>query len=373
MNDKKEIQVSDQEKQHRAMMQIVRNTIFKGSLDEELALFFHVCKSNNVSPLDRLLHPSVYKDKDGNRTVVIVTSIDLMRSRSVDTGLDNGMDEPQFSTTDLDQTYTEWVNDKPVPSTMKVPEWCKVRVYKHGVERPYVGTARWVEFYPGEKKGHMWRKMPTIMLSKCAEAQARRQAFPKELNKLYEEAEMFQATAMLAGVTDNTQPQQTGKPETTAPSEVQKPDDPTRKSNKWISEGQEKRLFAILKANNVDVADFKAWLKLMMKKDHMYMISWSGKEYDKIIEHIEKSPKDFTGYADKLAAQETQAAAAQTGKSAFQLSIEGYASLLGKTLQDMEDTINAEFAYIGIADVPEDQQETVLDFFKMKVEEKKPK
>ena len=163
------------------------------------------------------------------------------------------------------------------------------------------------------------------------------------------------------------------KPETAAPKEVQKPDDPTRKSNKWISEGQEKRLYAILKANGVDIADFKAWVKLMLKKDHMYMISWAGKEYDKIIEHIEKSPKDFTGYADKLAAQETQAAAEQTGKSAFQLSIEGYASLLGKSLHEMEEVIFAEFSSTGLADVPDSEQEAILDFFKMKVEEKKPK
>jgi phage recombination protein Bet len=363
--DKKELQVSDQEKQHRAMMQIVRNTIFKNSTDEELALFFHICKSNNCSPLDRLLHPSVYKDSDGNRILVVVTSIDLMRSRSVETGLDNGMDEPEFSESIFDL--------KTEKETIKVPEWCKVRVYKKNVERPYVGVARWVEFYPGEKRGHMWRKMPTIMLAKCAEAQARRLAFPRELNKLYEEAEIIQATAILAGVTDSTQPPASGKPETTAPSEVQKPDEPTRKANKWISEGQEKRLYAILKANNVDVADFRAWLIMMLKKEHMYMISWAGKEYDKIIEHIEKNPKDFTGYADKLAAQETSKAAESTGKSEFQLSIEGYASLLGKTLHDMEEIINAEFGYIGLAEVPEDQKDAVLDHFKTMLQAKDKK
>jgi hypothetical protein len=166
-------------------------------------------------------------------------------------------------------------------------------------------------------------------------------------------------------------PRQSSKPETSAPSEVQKPTDDIRKKNKWISEGQEKRLYAVLKANNVDIADFKAWLKLMMKKDHMYMISWPAKEYDKIVEHIEKSPKDFAGYADKLAAATTTAAAESTGKSAFQLSIEGYASLLGKTLTEMEDIIQEEFSFIGLADVPEAKQDEILDYFKMKVGEKK--
>lgn len=356
--EKKDVVLSEDQKQQKALMQVVRNTVFKNSTDEELVLFFHICKSNGISPLDRMIHPTVYTDSNGNRTLTIVTSIDLFRSRSIDTGLEAGMDEPEFS----GELKVNTENGE-----ISVPEVCKVKVYKHGVDRPYVGTARWVEFYPGEKKGFMWRKMPTIMLAKCAEAQARRIAFPKEIGKFYEEAEMMQVTAQIAGVQDLT-PQSTGKPVTTAPQAVGKPNDDIRKKNKWITEPQEKRIYGILKNAGVDIDDFKAWLKMCMKKDHLYMISWAGDEYKKICEHIEKSPKDFAGYAKKLSDSLTQKQEDATGKTAFQLSLEGYAQLLGKSFEEIDDIINAEFAYIGWRDVPEEQQETVLDHFKAMVE-----
>jgi phage recombination protein Bet len=284
-----EVVVSEAEKQQKALMQVVRNTVFKGATDEELVLFFHICQSNNVNPLDRLIHPSVYKDRDGNRTVVTVTSIDLMRSRSVATALDNGMDEPR---------YEGALKIHAEEGELEVPELCRVSVYKHGVERPYVGIARWKEFYPGEKRGHMWRKMPYIMLAKCAEAQARRLAYPKELGKLYEESEMQQATMMLAGMSN---PAVTGKPDVTQPQEVESPTDDVRKTNKWISEKQEKLLYYECKKAKVDIDDLRAWVKLCLKKDHIYMVSWFKDEFNKILEHVKTKPTDFAGYAAKLA------------------------------------------------------------------------
>jgi len=70
------------------------------------------------------------------------------------------------------------------------PEYATVSVYKKGIDRPITGTARWSEFYPGEKQGFMWRKMPFHMLSKCAEVWALRKAFPKRLSGLYIPEEM---------------------------------------------------------------------------------------------------------------------------------------------------------------------------------------
>jgi hypothetical protein len=72
-----------------------------------------------------------------------------------------------------------------------------VTVYKiiGNVRCPFTASARWDQYYPGDEQGFMWRKMPHLMLGKCAEALALRKAFPAELSGLYIKEEMDQADA----------------------------------------------------------------------------------------------------------------------------------------------------------------------------------
>jgi len=75
------------------------------------------------------------------------------------------------------------------------PETATATVYKmiDGVRCPFSATARWKEYYPGEKQGFLWDKMPFLMLGKCAEALALRKSFPCELSGVYTTEEMGQA------------------------------------------------------------------------------------------------------------------------------------------------------------------------------------
>lgn len=181
-----------------ATVQTVRDTIFKGANDAELQLFFHKCLSVGCHPLDGLIHPSKFNDGQGGKNVVFLTTIDLFRARAQDTGEYDGQDEPEF---EYDATDT---------ADFAHPSYCRVNVYKKDVSRATVGTADWNEFYPQDsKKQFMWKKMPKVMLAKCAEAQGLRKAFPQALNKLYAEEEMMQAinSASLGG--GSTKPQLT--------------------------------------------------------------------------------------------------------------------------------------------------------------------
>ena len=193
-----------------ATVQTVRETIFKGANDAELQLFFHKCLSVGCHPLDGLIHPSKFQDgNQGGTRVVFLTTIDLFRARAEDTGKYDGQDEPEFEHGDIgDDDFVH-------------PTYCRINIYKKGIDRPTVGTADWDEFYPSEpKKQFMWKKMPKVMLAKCAEAQGLRKAFPQALNKLYAEEEMMQAIQGASGRNASTKPAITQQTEVVAPGPV---------------------------------------------------------------------------------------------------------------------------------------------------------
>jgi hypothetical protein len=88
-------------------------------------------------------------------------------------------------------------SDEPTFDNEEKPRKATVTVYRlvNGVRCPFTASARWDEFFPGEKQGFMWKKMPCVMLGKCAEAQALRKAFPAELSDVYTKEELEQSTS----------------------------------------------------------------------------------------------------------------------------------------------------------------------------------
>jgi phage recombination protein Bet len=172
---------------------LVRKTVAKDATPAELELYMYDCQRHGVHPLDKLLH---FTKRQGKYTPI--TSIDLLRSRAADTGELGGIEDPQYRGEPTSQDFT-----------------ASVTVYRfvQGTRCPFTATARWTEYKPNED--FMWKKMPYLMLGKCAEALALRKAFPRQLAGLYAKEEMDQADN--TGASYAPAPRQAPEPTRNAP------------------------------------------------------------------------------------------------------------------------------------------------------------
>jgi phage recombination protein Bet len=157
----------------RDQLDLVRRTVAAGATDAELELFLFDCQRRGVHPLDRLIH---FTKRGGRYTPI--TSIDFLRGRAHDTGEMAGSDDPMFD---------------------KDARTATVTVYRltRGTRYAYSATARYGEYVPDPgpngRGDVMWKRMPHVMLGKCAEALALRKAFPQQLGGLYVKEELEQA------------------------------------------------------------------------------------------------------------------------------------------------------------------------------------
>ncbi len=137
----------------------------------DVALF---CHSSKALGLDPLLKQAYWISRDGKGTLQV--GIDGFRAIADRSNTYAGSEPPIFRGQRSDG----------------MPEMASVVVWKivAGHKCAFTGEARWAEFYPGEKQGFMWRKMPYHMLGKCAEGQALRKAFPAQLGSVALAAEV---------------------------------------------------------------------------------------------------------------------------------------------------------------------------------------
>lgn len=239
---------------------LVKSVVFKGATDEELKLFFFECRRRGVHPLDRLIHPVVRKDKDGTRRVSFQTSIDLFRSEAEGTGEYRGQKDVEYG------NMVEW--DK---IDKKVPEWAKATIKRYDEHTNEIievsAQAYWEEYYPGEQLGFQWRKMPRLMLGKCAEALALRKAFPRKLAGLYTFEEM-QLTDIIS--------QGKGKNSTTEPKRKSEKKEPPPEGEKSVKEKlhEELSLYCQFEDGTVDMNMYASVLKEISHFER------DGKEYE---------------------------------------------------------------------------------------------
>jgi phage recombination protein Bet len=156
----------------------------RGTPENVIRFFSRACAESRLSPFRKQVHLIKRGSQDGDR-YTLQTAIDGYRTIADRTGRYAGNDDYVFNGTSSEWDMVESGKERPDTATATV--WKIVG----GVRCPFSATVRWKEYYPGERLGFMWNKMPFLMLGKCAEALAIRKAFPEETSGIYTDEEMI--------------------------------------------------------------------------------------------------------------------------------------------------------------------------------------
>lgn len=178
-------------------LDLIRRTVCVGATDDELALYLATCHRLGLDPLARQIHAVRRWDaRVGREVMTIQVGIDGLRLAAHRTGEMDGYDPPQWCGSD-GVWRDVWLSDDP-------PAAARVTVYRRGHGHPYTAVATYAEYCQRAKDGRpmgLWARMPSLMLSKVAEALALRRAFPAELAGVYEPAELTEGVDPPAAAT----------------------------------------------------------------------------------------------------------------------------------------------------------------------------
>lgn len=181
--------ITERAELNQEAIQLIKDTVCKGATDAELKLFVQVCNKTRLDPFSRQIWAvKRYSSETRSEIMTFQVSIDGLRLTAQRSGDYLGQTAPQWCGKD-GQWVDVWLEDTP-------PSAARVGVHRAGFNEPCYGVATWRSYAPTyvkngvEQLSPTWRKLPDVMLAKCAEALALRKAFPLETSGLYIEEEM---------------------------------------------------------------------------------------------------------------------------------------------------------------------------------------
>ena len=149
----------------------------------DLALFLAYAQKTGLDPFSRQVYMIGRRDsRTGGNRYTIQASIDGLRIVAGRSHEYAGQVGPEWCGPD-GEWKDVWLSSQP-------PAASRVGVCRKSFDGPLWAVALWTEY---QANGPMWRKMPALMLAKCAEALALRKAFPHDLSGIYTAEEMAQA------------------------------------------------------------------------------------------------------------------------------------------------------------------------------------
>lgn len=169
------------------VVRVLQNSLYPGAKDESVRLVLAYCRFNKIDPMLKPVHivPTSIKivDQGGRerweKRDVLMPGIADYRIKASRSGEYAGISEPEFG------PDREFKNDRG-DAVFTYPEWCKITVFRlvGGQPRPFPAKEYWLENYATAGRDNpfpntMWRKRPYGQISKVAEAQALRKAFPE--------------------------------------------------------------------------------------------------------------------------------------------------------------------------------------------------
>ena len=141
--------------------------------------FLQHCRRTGLDPIARQIYAIERGGKWGIQISIDGARLVAERSKEY-----RGQTPAQW-TADGKEWLDVWIAKEP-------PAAARVGIHREGFVEPLMTVATWDQY--AQPNSPMWKKMPALMLAKCAEALALRKAFPQDLSGLYTSEEMDQAT-----------------------------------------------------------------------------------------------------------------------------------------------------------------------------------